>query len=276
MKLHELSPKEGSTKEKFRKGRGPGSGNGKTAGKGHKGQNARSGGGVRPGFEGGQLPLYRKLPKRGFNNARFGMKYSVVNVQSLNKFNDGEVVDCAALLAMGVIDAANDGVKILGGYDAPQRFGPPEACYATEPTQLFPAVAVRPVGSGMTVSVPWYPGLCYYEEGLDVWNLFMTDVLALCGCRSIAPGASPMVEITLGHKGDTTLIQFVNGTGHFGKSYFDPVPVFDTKVSIPWSRETFRVRDIETEDNAEAVLKDGTLTVTLRRLDAYACIAVQE
>ena len=114
MKLHELSPAEGSVKEGFRKGRGAGSGNGKTAGKGHKGQNARSGGGVRPGFEGGQLPLYRKLPKRGFNNARFGKDYVVVNVQSLNVFADGEVVDCAALLAKGVIAKACDGVKVLG------------------------------------------------------------------------------------------------------------------------------------------------------------------
>ena len=113
MKLHELKPQEGSVKESYRKGRGAGSGNGKTAGKGHKGQNARSGGGVRPGFEGGQLPLYRKLPKRGFNNARFGKKYSVINVQSLNKFNDGEVVDSAALLAMGIINNVFDGVKVL-------------------------------------------------------------------------------------------------------------------------------------------------------------------
>ena len=114
MKLHELSPQEGSTKEKFRKGRGAGSGNGKTAGKGHKGQNARSGGGVRPGFEGGQLPLYRKLPKRGFNNYRFGTKYATVNVQALNKFEDGEVVDSAALLAKGLVSNIFDGVKILG------------------------------------------------------------------------------------------------------------------------------------------------------------------
>jgi large subunit ribosomal protein L15 len=114
MKLHELSPAEGSVKDGFRKGRGPGSGNGKTAGKGHKGQNARSGGGVRPGFEGGQLPLYRKLPKRGFNNYRFAKKYAIVNVESLNKFNDGEVVDFAALLAMGIINEVNDGVKVLG------------------------------------------------------------------------------------------------------------------------------------------------------------------
>ena len=115
MKLHELSPAEGSVSKGFRKGRGPGSGNGKTAGKGHKGQNARSGGGVRPGFEGGQLPLYRKLPKRGFNNARFGKQYTLINVDILNKFNDGEVVDSAALLAMGIVSAvANDGIKVLG------------------------------------------------------------------------------------------------------------------------------------------------------------------
>ena len=115
MKLHELSPQEGSVKNKFRKGRGAGSGNGKTAGKGHKGQNARSGGGVRPGFEGGQLPLYRKLPKRGFNNVRFGNVYTVINVSSLNKFNDGEVVDGAALLSKGLISGLEkDGVKVLG------------------------------------------------------------------------------------------------------------------------------------------------------------------
>ena len=114
MKLHELSPAEGSVKASFRKGRGAGSGNGKTAGKGHKGQNARSGGGVRPGFEGGQLPLYRKLPKRGFNNSRFGKQYTVINVEYLNKFNDGDVVDGAALLAMGVVNSINDGIKILG------------------------------------------------------------------------------------------------------------------------------------------------------------------
>ena len=114
MKLNELSPAQGSAKAAWRKGRGPGSGNGKTAGKGHKGQNARSGGGVRPGFEGGQLPLYRKLPKRGFNNARFAKQYTVINVQSLNKFNDGEVVDAAALLAKGIINVINDGVKVLG------------------------------------------------------------------------------------------------------------------------------------------------------------------
>ncbi len=113
MKLHELSPAEGSVKENFRKGRGTGSGNGKTAGKGHKGQNARSGGGVKPGFEGGQLPLYRRLPKRGFHN-KFAKQYVVVNVESLNRFDDGAVVDADALLAAGVVSKVCDGVKILG------------------------------------------------------------------------------------------------------------------------------------------------------------------
>ena len=140
MKLHELSPAEGSTKERFRKGRGAGSGNGKTAGKGHKGQNARSGGGVRPGFEGGQLPLYRKLPKRGFNNFRFGKKYAVINVQSLNKFNDGEVVDAAALLALGIINAVNDGVKILGEGEITKKLTVKAAVFSASAKEKIEAV----------------------------------------------------------------------------------------------------------------------------------------
>ena len=113
MKLHELSPAAGSTKDVFRKGRGAGSGNGKTAGKGHKGQNARSGGGVRPGFEGGQLPLYRKLPKRGFNN-KFAKEYSTVNVSALNVFEDGATVTLEALIACGIVRKELDGLKVLG------------------------------------------------------------------------------------------------------------------------------------------------------------------
>ena len=113
MKLYELSPAEGSAKAAWRKGRGPGSGNGKTAGKGHKGQNARSGGGVRPGFEGGQLPLYRKHPKRGFNN-KFAINYAIVNVDKLNVFEDGAVVDINVLLEKKIIRKAMDGLKVLG------------------------------------------------------------------------------------------------------------------------------------------------------------------
>ena len=113
MKLHELSPAEGSVKASFRKGRGPGSGNGKTAGKGHKGQNARSGGGVRLGFEGGQLPLYRKLPKRGFKN-RFAVNYATVNVSVLNRFEDGETVNLEKLMECCIVRKPLDGLKILG------------------------------------------------------------------------------------------------------------------------------------------------------------------
>ena len=110
MKLHELSPAAGSTKANFRKGRGAGSGNGKTAGKGHKGQNARSGGGVRPGFEGGQLPLYRKLPKRGFTN-HFAKQYAIVNLETLeNMYAAGAVIDIDTLINDKVIKNKFDGL----------------------------------------------------------------------------------------------------------------------------------------------------------------------
>ena len=113
MKLQDLQPALGSTKKAYRKGRGAGSGNGKTAGRGHKGQWARSGGGVRPGFEGGQMPLARRLPKRGFNNI-FGTTYAPVNVSALERFENGTEVTTELLLETGVISKALDGVKILG------------------------------------------------------------------------------------------------------------------------------------------------------------------
>ena len=140
MKLHELSPAPGSAKAAWRKGRGAGSGNGKTAGKGHKGQNARSGGGVRPGFEGGQLPLYRKLPKRGFNNFRFAKKYAVVNVLSLNKFEDGAVVDCAALLKAGIINSVFDGVKVLGEGELTKKLTVKAAVFSASAKEKIEAV----------------------------------------------------------------------------------------------------------------------------------------
>ena len=113
MKLFELKPSAGTTKDAKRKGRGHGSGNGKTAGRGHKGQNARSGGGVRIGFEGGQMPIYRRLPRRGFNNI-FAKKYAEINISDLNKFEDGAVVDAQALVEAGIIKKTLDGVKVLG------------------------------------------------------------------------------------------------------------------------------------------------------------------
>ncbi len=113
MKLHELSPAAGSVTDVKRKGRGPGSGNGKTAGKGHKGQNARSGGGVRIGFEGGQMPITRRLPKRGFNNI-FAKTYAIVNVEALNAFDNGAVVGTEELLSKKIIRKAEDGLRVLG------------------------------------------------------------------------------------------------------------------------------------------------------------------
>ena len=114
MKLHELKPNDGATKAKKRLGRGTASGTGKTSGKGHKGQNARSGGGVRPGFEGGQLPLFRRLPKRGFSNAMFKKEYATINVSDLNKFDDGAVVTPELLKEMGLLKKQLAGVKVLG------------------------------------------------------------------------------------------------------------------------------------------------------------------
>ena len=114
MKLHTIKPAEGATFTRKRVGRGIGSGLGKTSGKGHKGQNARSGGGVRQGFEGGQLPLFRRLPKRGFSNAMFKTEYAVINLSDLNKFEDGAVITPELLKEMGLVKKQLNGIKVLG------------------------------------------------------------------------------------------------------------------------------------------------------------------
>ncbi len=135
MKIHELTPAPGSVKDAKRKGRGAGSGNGKTAGKGHKGQKARSGGGVRPGFEGGQMPLQRRIPKRGFNNI-FATNYVAINVGVLNeKFNDGDVVDAAAIKASGIIKNTKDGIKILGEGNLTKKLTVKAAAYSESAKQ---------------------------------------------------------------------------------------------------------------------------------------------
>lgn len=117
MELNKLTANPGATKKAYRKGRGPGSGNGKTAGRGHKGQKARSGGGVRWGFEGGQTPLFRRLPKRGFNNTRFAKKFMEIPLSRLQQFEDGTVVDIDVIRESGLIKISEkyDGIKILGG-----------------------------------------------------------------------------------------------------------------------------------------------------------------
>lgn len=120
MKLHELKPNPGSVRERKRLGRGTASGQGKTAGRGMNGQKSRSGGSVRPGFEGGQMPLYRRLPKRGFTNI-FGTQYSEINVEVLNKFEDGAEITPELLKAEGIVKKQLDGVKVLGNGDLTKK-----------------------------------------------------------------------------------------------------------------------------------------------------------
>lgn len=129
MKLQELSPAPGSVREVKRIGRGAGSGNGKTAGKGHKGQKARAGRGMRPGFEGGQMPLQRRVPKRGFTNI-FATRYATVNVAALNRFEDGTTVDVAALKAAGLVNNTYDGVKVLGTGELSKKITVQAAAYS--------------------------------------------------------------------------------------------------------------------------------------------------
>ena len=138
MKLHELSPAPGSVKDVKRKGRGAGSGNGKTAGKGHKGQNARSGGGVRPGFEGGQMPLQRRIPKRGFNNI-FAKKYAAINVSALERFEDGATVDEKAIIEAGILKKPLDGIKMLGNGELTKKLTVSVAAFSASAKQKIEA-----------------------------------------------------------------------------------------------------------------------------------------
>ena len=139
MRLDELKPTEGSRFETKRVGRGIGSGTGKTSGKGHKGQNARSGGGVRPGFEGGQIPLYRRLPKRGFHNV-FAKHYTIVNVDALNVFEDGSVVSAETLIENGIINNVYDGIKILGNGEISKKLTVKASIFSASAKEKIEAV----------------------------------------------------------------------------------------------------------------------------------------
>lgn len=139
MKLHDLSPAPGATKKSKRIGRGHGSGQGKTAGKGHKGQKARAGKGMRPGFEGGQMPLQRRIPKRGFNNI-FAKKIAIVNLSSLNKFEDDAVVDAQAIINAGITKKEYDGIKILGNGELTKKLTVRVSAYSDSAKQKIEAV----------------------------------------------------------------------------------------------------------------------------------------
>lgn len=138
MKIHELSPVAGSVKDVKRIGRGHGTGNGKTAGKGHKGQKARAGHGMRPGFEGGQMPLQRRVPKRGFNNI-FATEYVIVNVSDLDVFENGAVVDTAALKEKGLVKKTLDGVKILGNGEISKKLTVKAAAFSSSAKEKIEA-----------------------------------------------------------------------------------------------------------------------------------------
>ncbi len=138
MKLHELTAVEGSNKERKRIGRGHGSGQGKTAGKGHKGQKARSGGNIRPGFEGGQMPLQRRIPKRGFNNI-FAKKIVAINVSALDRFEDGAEVDAQSLINAGIVKKEYDGIKILGNGEISKKLTVKATAYSESAKQKIEA-----------------------------------------------------------------------------------------------------------------------------------------
>ena len=140
MKLHELCAAAVSSKKAWRKGRGHGSGNGKTAGRGHKGQNARTGGGVRPGFEGGQIPLYRRLPKRGFTNSLFKKEYAIINLETLDKlFNDGDAVSMEVLLEKGIVKKELNGLKVLARGEITKKLTVKAAKFSAEAKEKIEA-----------------------------------------------------------------------------------------------------------------------------------------
>ena len=139
MKLHDLSPAAGSTKERKRIGRGPASGQGKTAGKGHKGQKARAGHGMRPGFEGGQMPLQRRVPKRGFNNI-FAKEYAIINVSALEVFDDGATVDATAMAEKGLIKCACVPVKVLGNGELTKKLTVTAAAFSASASEKIQKV----------------------------------------------------------------------------------------------------------------------------------------
>ncbi|MBR3367868.1 MAG: beta-galactosidase trimerization domain-containing protein, partial [Lachnospiraceae bacterium] len=166
-----------------------------------------------------------------------------------------------------------EGTEFYGAYLQPERFGPPELCYATEAPTQMPALTRHAYGKGYGLCLPWQPGTDYYRDGHESWRLFVGDLLEhLCGIRPAGTQLSPMVEVTRGRKEDFEVVHFVNGSGHFGNSCFEPPVLTDQTVEIPWPYETARCENLDEPGNVRCRLEDGRLTLTIPALGFHACV----
>jgi hypothetical protein len=170
-----------------------------------------------------------------------------------------------------------EGVEKYLVYLSPQRFGPPELCYPTEPPTDHPGVTAFPFGEGKGVSIPWFPGISYYQEGYDNWFLFMHNLLVnLCGLPTLGNNSlSPMVEVTHGRKDDFEVIHLVNGTGHFGTSFFDPPILIDQVVELPWDGAPVSCEGLVAPESLHYVIADDKLHLHLDGLGFYECIIIK-
>lgn len=158
----------------------------------------------------------------------------------------------------------------------PQRFGPPEVCYACEDPTSYHAITFNDYGKGMGVCIPWNVGSCYYNEGNDIWFLFLKDVLEqILDIKSLSQTLSSMVEVTIGSDGRRTVVQLVNGTGHFGNSFFAPVTIADVKISIPWNGKEPSCKSYVHESNVVHEFDNNVLILKIKRLGAYEVIEIQ-
>lgn len=161
-------------------------------------------------------------------------------------------------------------------YLMPQRFGPPEVCYATEVPTAFRGLSIKSHGAGKCIYIPWYPGTSYYKEGYDIWLPFMADVLQnICGVRSVGAGISAMVEVTHGRKDDVETVHFVNGAGHFGVSFFDPPVLTNQTVEILRTAPVKECISLYGKNNVRWQQENGVLRIAVPALEAYECIVIR-
>ena len=158
----------------------------------------------------------------------------------------------------------------------PEPFGPPEVCYPDKAHTEYFGISMHPFGKGGGMFIPWSPASCYYTDGYDIWALFMRDILiSICGAESLSENLTPMVEVTHGRKDDVDLLHFVNGTGHFGTSFFDPIELHDLTVEIPWDDVPPVCESLYTPDNATIQQIGEKLRITVKTLGFYECIVMR-